>query len=361
MKITTKELINEGKTTLKWVKMGNDERKMWLRLEQDGKCPSCELDLPDKPRGFDIARQPDHPYSKKDYRDKSICYVRHSICHQAVDHGNIPWFTQLAAVVQAREEVQRMRIRQGNRTLAIERNMDDPSLMPGSVAGLSDALSVIEDGLTKDLAELMKNAQPIAEHAVQVPGVGPTTIARVLAEIDIHRAEYRGSLHHFAGFVKGFDRMEKGEMGEDGRRKRGPKRPYNARLKTAMWNLTKSMVVYGISKVKKTEWPDMSPDERTEAWHSLTWGEKFAIGKRVAPELYVVDFLKQRAKMETEDHWKSEDHRNNAAIRWTAKLFLSHLWEEWRKLEGLPTPLPYSIAILGHSGYISPQERGWPE
>jgi hypothetical protein len=51
---------------------------------------------------------------------------------------------------------------------------------------------------------------------------------------------------------------------------------------------------------------------------------------------------------------KGTGHINDMARRKAVKIFLSHLWEEWRKLEGLPTPDPYSFAILGHADKIKP-------
>lgn len=45
---------------------------------------------------------------------------------------------------------------------------------------------------------------------------------------------------------------------------------------------------------------------------------------------------------------------NNMAQRYTAKMFLSHLWSVWRELEGLPVRMPYAIEYLGHETYIDP-------
>jgi hypothetical protein len=52
------------------------------------------------------------------------------------------------------------------------------------------------------------------------------------------------------------------------------------------------------------------------------------------------------------------NHRHLRAMRKTAKVFLQHVWLEWRKLENLPVTEPYAFAILGHdrSGYIPPPE-----
>lgn len=47
--------------------------------------------------------------------------------------------------------------------------------------------------------------------------------------------------------------------------------------------------------------------------------------------------------------------RINGIARWrAAKLFLSHLWEVWRELDGLPTRAPYAIEKLGHESVINP-------
>lgn len=45
---------------------------------------------------------------------------------------------------------------------------------------------------------------------------------------------------------------------------------------------------------------------------------------------------------------KGTAHINAMARRKTVKIFLSHLWEEWRTIEGLPTPDPYAFGVLGH-------------
>ncbi len=52
-----------------------------------------------------------------------------------------------------------------------------------------------------------------------------------------------------------------------------------------------------------------------------------------------------------------QGHSHNRAFRHTIKIFLSLLWEVWRKAEGLEAPEPYAFAILqGHTGRIRPEE-----
>lgn len=49
----------------------------------------------------------------------------------------------------------------------------------------------------------------------------------------------------------------------------------------------------------------------------------------------------------------SKMHIHNRAKRKMVKMFLSHLWEAWRKIEGLETRPPYVIEKLGHKGFVS--------
>lgn len=52
---------------------------------------------------------------------------------------------------------------------------------------------------------------------------------------------------------------------------------------------------------------------------------------------------------------KGTAHIHNMAQRKMVKIFLSHLWAEWRKLEGLTITKPYVIDQLKHSDYIEPE------
>lgn len=65
------------------------------------------------------------------------------------------------------------------------------------------------------------------------------------------------------------------------------------------------------------------------------------------------DLMKERDERKGGNS-KGTGHINDMARRKTVKIFLSHLWEEWRTLEGLPTPEPYSFSVLGHTDKIKP-------
>lgn len=61
----------------------------------------------------------------------------------------------------------------------------------------------------------------------------------------------------------------------------------------------------------------------------------------------IYDGYKHRLENSPHHVEKSKGHRHNMAMRYMVKMFLKDFWEQWRQLEGLPTPGPYSEAKLG--------------
>ena len=54
--------------------------------------------------------------------------------------------------------------------------------------------------------------------------------------------------------------------------------------------------------------------------------------------------------------WKmyTDGHIHARARRYAVKIFLSHLWQAWRELEGLLVRGPYAVEYLGHTKILSP-------
>lgn len=59
------------------------------------------------------------------------------------------------------------------------------------------------------------------------------------------------------------------------------------------------------------------------------------------------------------DSYKAKDVSHGGAVRRVIKLWLSHLWDTWRKFEGLPVTVPYANNHLGHDGFYDASEFGW--
>ena len=70
--------------------------------------------------------------------------------------------------------------------------------------------------------------------------------------------------------------------------------------------------------------------------------------------LYVVQKERYLAKLEGRNEKGERGHARNMALRYVEKRFLANLWIVWRTFEGLKVTEPYSIKILGHTGYEPP-------
>jgi len=61
-------------------------------------------------------------------------------------------------------------------------------------------------------------------------------------------------------------------------------------------------------------------------------------------------------RMEREHPGWAAGRRRFTALRIVEKLFLSHLWEVWRRAVGLPIVEHFASSRLGHDGRIAPEE-----
>ena len=236
-----------------------------------------------------------------------------------IRHSN---YRILRMLVDERTRVQKARIAWFNRALSAD--MLDTEDVYEVAEQFTDAYADTEKRATKMLtAEVKKLVEldPVLYATMQVPGIGPVLAARILADIDFARAEHSSSLHRFAGYG----------VGGDGKRDKsveGQPSVMNKRLKIAMRHAVESFIKLG---------PDRSP-----------YARKYAIRKTFT---------------ENDAVWglQKKGHRHNDAIGVTAKMFLSHLWEVGRRINGLSIEGPYVTMLPGKHDYISPQQYGWPD
>lgn len=92
-----------------------------------------------------------------------------------------------------------------------------------------------------------------------------------------------------------------------------------------------------------------NPQLKTACWKT---GEAFVKTKGPYRDFY--DQFRQFYDSHPDHAEKSKGHRYSMAKRKTVKLFLSHLYEKWRKEEGLEAGKIYVIEKLKHEGYIAP-------
>lgn len=127
------------------------------------------------------------------------------------------------------------------------------------------------------------------------------------------------------------------------KRIKGENIDWNPKMRTLSWKIAKQFVMQG------------------DRYRMIYDAEKLRLtAERIGEggELYCPHLAECQAKLTRRDKPACKGHIDAMAKRKSVKLFLSHLWEKWRELEGLPVRQPYVIERMGHT---TKQEPDQPE
>lgn len=175
-------------------------------------------------------------------------------------------------------------------------------------------------------------------------GIAEVIAAGLMAHIDLTRAETAGAIWRFAGLMPPEEIVwEEGE-----------KRPWNAALKSLLWNMAECF-------------------KRASAYPGCFYGEMYKARKLVEQQWNATGKLAKvaRARLERakEKGWRISPEQRRLwsagrvqdrgldlrAMRYVEKIFLSHYHEVGRTLLGLPIRKPFALEHCpGHTDYIPP-------
>lgn len=229
-------------------------------------------------------------------------------------------------------QMQNNRIRSNNQVRSMSKDGEPVELLDWT----AEQSQMLENQIKLALKSYAESSE-IGRWAMSICGIGPVIAAGLIANIDIEKAETAGAIWRFAGI----DPTIKWEKGK--------KRPFNANLKTlCVFKLGESFVkvsnndrdIYGKIYAERKQLEQQRNEAGEFADQAKAKLEKYNIGK-------TTDAYK----------WYSEGklppaHIHARARRYAVKIFLSHFWEKWRTIEGLPVPNPFAIDILGHAHRI---------
>jgi hypothetical protein len=222
--------------------------------------------------------------------------------------------TVVRSLVDLRDRtLQKNRVAFGLRIDAVERGADTMETEQVDILHKwQDVFAELEAQAESEICGMMKD-EPVIIAMVSVKGIGVMLAAKVSSMIDIDRATTVSALWRYAGYGVVDGEREKPTKGE--------KLHYNARLKTSCYLVATSFL-------------------RCNSPYRRIYDD--------AREYYLAN----------RPEW-TKAHQHNAAMRKMIKVWLSHLWEVWREIEGKPVRNLYAIDRLGHEHYISPREFGW--
>lgn len=200
-----------------------------------------------------------------------------------------------------RTTFQRERIRMSNRVAAVEQGRSDVEV--ATIERYCERFLMLEKEISAEIAEAVKDHE-MWDWLDRIKGIGPGLAGCLVAHINIERCATVSALWKYAG--------QGVTAGEHDRPRKGEKLPYNAGLKRICYLIGTSFLRSGS--------PYRDEYDQAKAYYQRNR----------------VDWTPKRIDM--------------AARRKMVKLFLSHLWAEWRDRRGLPVRAPYAMQVLGHDG-----------
>lgn len=272
---------------------------------------------------------------------------------------------RLRFLVETYYDIQKLRIMTGNRIGRYTKlfNIDPKELGSVGETHLENYQLTLEKSIIRELKKELPQYN-IYLWLRTVKGIGPVLAAGLIGWIgDISKFPNTSHLWSYAGLAPGQHR------------KIGEKSNWNSSLKTHCWKISESFVktkgpyreLYLAFKKQDFEKHPVPVCEKCGLVLQLVLVDKVKKGQGVNEEKKDLTYIVKNLDGTAHSHGKDKNnnkikfrvqyspaHIHARAERKTVKLFLSHLWLEWRKLEGLPITEPYSIAILHHTGKEEP-------
>jgi len=225
---------------------------------------------------------------------------------------------------------------------------------------LNDQVKHIEVAIKKEIATLLKDVPIWTKFLRKAKGVGPCLAGSLIAGIvDISRFNHVSSLQKYCGM----DVVD----GEAPRRVRGEKITWNPFLRTACFKLGESFTKQNPDKCQyRRLYDERKPFYRKQ---HPEWEFCYKCGAKLLSQDGLPDKCSKKGcsgnhggiphpTRKKKDggviYQYTKDHIHRMTMRWVVKLFIQHLWVEWRKLEGLSISDPWVIAHGGHADLIEP-------
>ena len=229
---------------------------------------------------------------------------------------------------------QKNRIRAANQIRACKEDGESAELLQVNLSNFKFA----ENQLFKILDEYSAN-QELGQWARSIHGVGPVITAGLLAHIDLDIAKTPAGIWRFAGLDPTviWNKSEK--------------RPWNAQLKTLCFKIASSF-----EKVQNSDKDFYGHLMAQRKEYEIRNNESGKYAETAEETLRTGSYKKETVAKKAYESGKLPDGQiRMRALRWVAKLFLSHYWQVGYEIKNNTAPAkPWVIAIGGHQDFIAP-------
>ena len=229
---------------------------------------------------------------------------------------------------------QKNRIRASNQIRACKEDGESAELLQVNLSNFKFA----ENQLFKILDEYSAN-QELGQWARSIHGVGPVITAGLLAHIDLDIAKTPAGIWRFAGLDPTVT-WNKSET-----------RPWNAQLKTLCFKIASSF-----EKVQNSDKDFYGHLMAQRKEYEIRNNESGKYAETAEETLRTGSYKKETVAKKAYESGKLPDGQiRMRALRWVAKLFLSHYWQVGYEIKNNMAPAkPWVIAIGGHQDFIAP-------
>lgn len=191
-----------------------------------------------------------------------------------------------------------------------EESVPDPTKHPFLTDTVLPELERIEALVEAEIIRLVEALPAWRQWGKRVKGLGPTSFGYVWGKCDWIRLPTASSMLAHSGLAH--------KNGQIQRRRKGQKIDYDPQLQS----------------------------------RTCIIGECLLRAKGTYYEFY----RKEKAQVLGNGWAKDLGHAHNHSFRLMRQICMSHFWETARKSLDLLAPLPYAFGVLGHGGYIAPEE-----
>jgi hypothetical protein len=271
------------------------------------------------------------------------------------DSEKIPHFL-LRNLVDIYYDFQGQRIQTQLRIGSSERNnvLSEEELSIYGITTIMENAKNFEKDIEKLIVNQLKNHALWTQYLSKIQGIGPLLAAGLIAYIDdIEKFDHVSSLWQYSGY--GMNRY----CDEC-------KKPTSVDVKYDTGKVAKKLHPFETCPVCNGKTRSIL-QKRTSGYQS-NWNDRLKVLGWKASSSFVKQsaakskYRKLYDKIKADEHRKNptkkvvggktffnDGHLHNRAMRKVSKIFFAHVWQTWRRQQGLEATEPYAKQLLGHS------------